>query len=49
MMLTVKNVECDTYRSEPAVNMTDDMVRVRFDCAVHVWREIKKLLVETQP
>jgi len=41
---TVENVKCETYRSKPCVNMTDDMVRAQFDCTVNVWREIMKLL-----
>ena len=48
MKLPVKIVSVDSFRSKPLLNMSDDMVRVEFDCSMNVWREIRKLLEEEE-
>ena len=36
----------ETYRSEPRVNMTDDMVRITINLTRHEYRAIKQQLIK---
>jgi hypothetical protein len=38
----IKVLKEEAYRSNPMVNMTDDMVRITFTCSRNKWHEIKR-------
>ena len=43
---TVQIISEDGFRSDPKVNMDEDMIRVKLDMPKWKWRRIKKLLTE---